>query len=790
MLPFFPAFRQSRIRFPKVIGSLLFLLLLSGIAQAQTAKFTINGFIRDSESGENLIGVSIYNPKTGQGTSTNNFGFYSITLPQDTVSLVITYVGYERMAYTTYLNRNLEQNFSLRNNSQLEAVEVIGERSEKIKESTRMSTVSVPIAQIKKLPALFGEVDVLKTLQLLPGVQSGGEGSSGLYVRGGSPDQNLILLDGAPVYNASHLFGFFSVFNADALNNVELIKGGFPARYGGRLSSVLDINMKEGHMNEYHGEGSVGIIAAKATVEGPIKKDVSSFIISARRTYIDVLMRPFMNIQTGVAGYYFYDLNGKVNYKFGQRDRLYLSAYTGYDKFYVRFKMSDEENNSRLGWGNLTTALRWNHIVNNRLFANTHFTYTKYQFDVGNEYNSTYPDQNGELKTDKFLLHYFSNIRDLSLKSDFDFTPTANHYIRFGGQYILHSFKPGALQVKDNFSDGANNIDKGTQVLGHEAAVYIEDDIKLTDRLKVNAGLRFNNFLVDKKVYPSLEPRLSARYLLTEDLALKASYAKTTQFIHLLTNSTIGLPTDLWVPATKKVKPQSAEQVALGLARTVFDDKFEVSLEGYYKKMNHLIEFNEGADFLGTTDNNWEDKVTSGQGWSYGMEFFIQKKLGKTTGWVGYTLAWATRKFPDLNNGEIYPYRYDRRHDVSIVVSHQLTEDIDVSGTWVYGTGNAVTLDEVQYYMGGSGPIGDSGSRNNFRMAPYHRIDFSLNQTKKKSWGEVVNSFGVYNAYNRKNPYFIYFDEGYSYGNGQRRPKFKQISLFPILPSFTKSFKF
>jgi hypothetical protein len=769
---------------------LLFCVLFPFSSQAQQTRYTINGFIRDSQSGENLIGVSIYNPKTGQGTSTNNYGFYSITQPQDSVTLIISYVGYERLTFKVNLNRNIEQNFSLKSNSELAGVEVIGERSEKIKESTRMSTISVPIAQIKSLPALFGEVDVLKTLQLLPGVQSGGEGSSGLYVRGGSPDQNLILLDGAPVYNASHLFGFFSVFNADALNNVELIKGGFPARYGGRLSSVLDITMKEGNMNEVHGEGSVGIIAAKATVEAPIKKDVSSFIISARRTYIDALIRPFMNINTGVGGYYFYDLNGKVNYKFGQRDRLYLSAYTGYDKFYMRYKLADERNTARIGWGNLTTALRWNHILNSQLFANTHFTYTKYQFDVGNDFFSTYTDQNGQLKTDKYLLHYFSNIRDLSLKTDFDYTPTANHYIRFGGQYILHSFKPGALQEKGNFGDDQINNNRGTQVLGQEAAVYVEDDIRLSDRLKVNAGLRLSNFIVANKTYSGLEPRISGRYLLTEDLALKASYAKTNQFIHLLTNSTIGLPTDLWVPATKKVKPQSAEQIAMGLARTVFDDKFEVSLEGYYKKMSNLIEFNEGADFLGTTDNNWEDKVTSGQGWSYGLEFFVQKKLGRTTGWVGYTLAWANRKFAQLNNGEMYPYKYDRRHDISVVVSHKLSDEISLSGTWVYGTGNAITLDEARYYMGGAGEIGDSHSRNNFRMAPYHRIDFSISQTKKRKWGEIINTFGVYNAYNRKNPYFIYFDEGYSYSGGQSRPAFKQISLFPILPSFSKSFKF
>jgi hypothetical protein len=318
----------------------------------------------------------------------------------------------------------------------------------------------------------------------------------------------------------------------------------------------------------------------------------------------------------------------------------------------------------------------------------------------------------------------------------------------------------------------------------------VEDDIRLSEVLKVNAGLRFAGFHVDKKLYTSLEPRLSARYLVNEDWALKASYARTSQFIHLLTNSGIGLPTDLWVPATDKIKPQIADQVALGVTRTLFDEAVEVSVETYYKKMNRLIEYSEGADFLGTTDNNWQDKVTSGEGWSYGTEFFVQKKLGKTTGWVGYTLAWANRRFEELNGGEMYPYKYDRRHDISIVVTHQLKENITVSGTWVYGTGNAVTLAEARYGIGSYNTVADIGSRNKFRMAPYHRLDLSLNQTKKKSWGETVNSFSIYNAYNRKNPYFLYLDQGYDTGSGRPKAVFKQVSLFPIIPSFSKSFKF
>ena len=522
MIPFsfVPVTFKSR-QFLRAAGFIwVWMLILPASVFAQSPKYTLSGFVRDKETGENLIGVSVYNPATGDGTATNTYGFYSITLPRDSVNLVVSYVGYERLNYFTYLNGNQEQNFNLTTGNNLKTVEIVGSREEEIRESTRMSTISVPIGQIKTLPALFGEVDVLKTLQLLPGVQSGGEGSTGLYVRGGSPDQNLILLDGTPVYNASHLFGFFSVFNADALNNVELIKGGFPARYGGRLSSVLDISMKEGNMNKFQGEASIGLIAAKFTVEAPIKKDTSSFIISGRRTYIDVLARPFLRTKTtglngavtkNVFGYYFYDLNGKVNYKLSQRDRLYLSAYTGYDEFYSRIESPQAKDNANLGWGNLTSALRWNRVINNRLFANTHFTYTKYQFNIGARSSETY--FNGRKDTTvSFSSRYFSNIRDLSLKIDFDFIPNTNHYIRFGAQLTHHSFKPGALQIDETNPDANEDaINIQSQTLGNEGGLYVEDDIKLTDLLKVNMGLRLAGFYVDKKLFHSVEPRHSAR---------------------------------------------------------------------------------------------------------------------------------------------------------------------------------------------------------------------------------------------------------------------------------------
>ena len=762
----------------------------------QNNRLTISGYVRDAATGESLPGVAVVHPASGQGTSTNTFGFYSLTLAAspDSVQLLVSGLGYEKLRLARRADGSFTHDFRLKPASaELAGVEVVGSREEKIAESTRMGTINIPVKQIKLLPALFGETDVLKVLQLLPGVQAGGEGSSGLYVRGGSPDQNLLLLDGTPIYNASHLFGFFSVFNADAIKNVELIKGGFPARYGGRLSSVVDITMKEGNMQKLHGEGAIGLIASRLTVEGPIKKDTASFIFSARRTYIDILARPIIKAQTkgATAGYYFYDLNGKLNWKLNARNRLYLSGYLGYDEFYANDKSTRDngdysQQNNALGWGNRIAALRWNHIVNDRLFLNTHLTYTRYQFDVGVSQEDHYTT-NGQAQTDKFSLSYLSNIQDVSAKMDFDYVPNPNHYVRFGGQYIRHQFRPGASQTEGSTNPDDNKA-TGRRIGANEARLYAEDDVKLTDRLKVNVGLRVNSFLVDKKLYPSVEPRLSARFLLTEDWALKASYARTTQYIHLLTNSGIGLPTDLWVPSTARTLPQKAQQFSLGASRNLrfHGEDFELSMEAYYKPMQNLIEFREGADFVGTTDDNYESKITSGQGWAYGAELFLQKKTGRTTGWIGYTLAWSNRRFAELNQGQLFPYRYDRRHDFKLVVIHEFNSRLTLSGTFVYGTGNAVTLAQGRYQLGTYATYDDYGPRNSYRMAAYHRLDLDLSHTKKKRWGEVVNSISVYNAYNRHNPYFIYLGRA----AGSNQPSYRQISLFPILPSFSKTFRF
>ena len=787
----------------KIKLTLAFSVLVQFMASAQ--KFTISGYLTDEISGESLIGATIYNTKTKSGTTTNIYGFYSLTLPKDSVSLVYSLVGYWPARMNFMLNENKNFNTKLGTNTTLKTVEITAE--ERIQDKTRMSTIEIPIAQIKAVPALLGEVDVLKVLTLLPGIKSGGEGSSGLYVRGGGPDQNLILLDGVPVYNASHLFGFFSVFNADALKNVEVTKGGFPARYGGRLSSVIDLSMKEGNMTKYNVEGSIGIIASRLLVEGPIIKNKMSFMISGRRTYIDLLARPLIKAATkgtGVFGYYFYDLNAKVNFNINDKNHLYLSMYSGDDKFYASFKdnysdgmsSSSTTNAFALGWGNVTTALRYNRVINNKLFNNTCATYTRYRFYTSAGASNTY-SYNGTTSSNNFNLKYLSGINDWNLKTDFDYIPNPNNYVKFGGSYTYHTFNTGAAQYKIIDNNAAVDTTIGTdKINGNEYSTYIENDHKVTEKLKINYGLHYSAFFVSGTFYNSLQPRVSARYLLFNNWSLKASYASMAQYLHLLTNSNIGLPTDLWVPATEKVKPQQSYQPAVGVAKSLLDNTYEISVEAYYKKMKNIIDFLDGSSFLG--NGSWENKIAQGKGWSYGAEVFLQKKKGNITGWIGYTLSWTNRQFDQINEGKIYPYKYDRRHDLSFVYSQKLNKRWDANLTFVYGTGNAISLPQLSYnqaampnsigYYNNNNQFGNPviyyGAKNSYRMQAYHRMDIGMNYHKPKKWGEATWNFGFYNAYNRKNPYFIYLTQ-----DEQGKRIAKQVSIFPIIPSVSYTFK-
>jgi hypothetical protein len=795
---------------------LFFFLLIPFLLSAQAPqRFTISGYISDAESGERLIGATVFDKNSAQGTISNTFGYFSLSLPSDSVHLLVSYVGYTASKQSFYLNADQTLSVKLDPAGILKEVEIVAERYERIEERAQMSRIDVPIEQIKQVPALLGEVDVLKALQLLPGVSSGGEGQSGLYVRGGGPDQNLILLDGVPVYNASHLFGFFSVFNADAIKDVSLTKGGFPARYGGRLSSVIEINMKEGNENEFHGEGSIGIVASKLTLEGPIQKGKSSFIVSGRRTYIDLLAQPLIQASLksegseGKIGYYFYDLNAKVNHRFSDKDRVYLSFYTGKDKFYLNLTENYDYNDyedrfnvrSGLGWGNVTTALRWNHIFKPKLFANATLTYSRYNFNTeagGGERSRMLPD--GEWEESEFRLNYFSGIDDVAAKLDFDYMPLPNHLVKFGANAIVHTFHPGQFDTKIVETDGLNIETSIGQPDVHatEFATYVEDDWKIGSRLRVNYGLHLSGFVLKDDPYLSLQPRINARYLFDGGWALKGAFSTMRQYIHLLTNESIGLPTDLWLPTTKQVKPQDSWQVALGVAKTL-GDGYEFSVEGYYKEMDNVIAFKEGASLFQFSD--WQSRITQGHGNGYGAEFFIQKKRGRLNGWIGYTLSWANRQFDELNLGREYPYKYDRRHDFEVVASYKINDRIKLSGTWVFATGNAVTFGTSKYLA--PSPYHDprygvdwvtthTPVRNNFRYQSYHRMDFGIDFVKQKKRFERTWSFGAYNAYNRKNPFFLYLETRSEYVDGENieYSELKQASLFPVIPYVTYSFKF
>ena len=762
--------------------------------------FTISGYVREAVSGESLIGVNIYLADHMTGTVTNTYGFYSLTLPvADSVEFIVSYIGFTPEIVRLSLHKNVDLNIELKANLVLDEVTITADRQEKQSESVKMSTINLQPAQIKNVPSLMGEKDVLKVLQLMPGVQKGTEGSSGLYVRGGGPDQNLIILDDAIVYNASHLFGFFSIFNGDALKSVELTKGGFPARYGGRLSSVLDMNMKEGNKEEWHGEGGIGLISSRLTVEGPIIKGKSSIILSGRRTYADLLASPFMKNQK--AGYNFYDFNAKINYDFGRNNRLYLSGYFGKDKYSLQNNSDGNKENVGFHWGNYTGTLRWNHLFSNKLFSNASAVFSNYSFGIS---------ASEKIKKDssEYYAEYYSGIRDLTLKYDFDWLPNPKHSIKAGVMGIYHRFNPHAYVEKDNRNN--TNISDISFINGIESGIYAEDTWQPIQQLKINGGLRFSHFIAAKNKYHYLEPRLSVALKLKNNMALKASYASMNQYVHMLSNTGISLPTDLWVPTTDKVRPQRSQQLAIGIVKDLRNNDLTFSIEGYYKDMSHVIGYKEGTSFLVMDDpatgllKNWEETITVGRSWSYGLEFLLRKNTVRLTGWIGYTLSWTQMQFDSLNFGRKFYARYDRRHDISIVAIYKLSDHISLSGTWVYGTGNAITLSNSEYFinansprfgeyfgfnnMMGSYPVMDFDQKNNFRMAAYHRLDLGIQFHKQKKYGERTWEISVYNVYNRMNPFFYY--SGYQDKNGKSYGILKQVTLFPIIPSFSYSLKF
>ena len=779
----------------------VFLFVLAGLTGYAQHKYTISGYIKDSLNGETLIGATIAVQGQTKGISSNLYGFYSITLDEGKYILICTFIGYRIKAVSIDLHADTKINFDVLPKAYLaEEVVVSSKKRDANVKNAQMGKFTLPIEQIKSIPAFLGEVDLLKTIQFLPGVRNAGEGSAGIYVRGGGPDQNLILLDDAPVYNTGHLFGFFSIFNSDAIKNVTLIKGGMPAQYGGRLSSVLDVSMKEGNNQKFQVDGGIGLIASRLSIQGPLKKNKSSFIVSGRRTYIDAIAKPFIKpgSQFKGSGYYFYDLNAKVNYIFSDKDRLYLSGYFGRDVF--DFANNKQSLKFNIPWGNATGTLRWNHVFNNKLFGNTTAVY--------NDYNFTF----NALQND-FQLKLSSGIRDLSLKQDFDLYPYTGHKLKFGGIYTYHKFTPSVVSGKQDST--VFNPNNAQIKYGHEAALYVQDDWEVNEKIKINVGLRYSWFQqtgpykiyqtddngnrIDStvfgggkavKTYGGLEPRFTVRYALNDETSIKGSVTRNLQYIHLVSNAGTTLPTDIWVPSTYKVKPQISWLYAAGLFKNFKDNMYETSVELYYKRMQNQIEYKEGY-----TPNSLDDTENSfafGKGWSYGAEFFVNKTKGRLTGWVGYTLSWTWRKFPALNFGEKYPAKYDRRNDMSVVAIYELNKKWKLSASFVFGTGNAATLPQRFYII--NGILTQEYSRiNEYRLPAYHRLDFAAIMTPKKNLKRKWKSewvFSVYNLYNRKNPYFVYFDQTGSPYNGTLEIQAKQVSLFPVIPAITWNVKF
>jgi outer membrane receptor for ferrienterochelin and colicin len=805
----------------------LFFIILCLRLTLNAQNFTISGEIKEKGTLETLIGVNVYVQSLQKGTQSNTYGFYSITLPKkDSLVLIFSAVGYKKVVKTLNLNQNKIINIELENENILDEITVSAiNTKEKISNSVQMSSIELPVSQIKKIPTLLGEKDVLKVLQLMPGVQNGTEGQSGIYVRGGGPDQNLIILDDAMVYNASHLFGFFSTFNGDALKSVELIKGGFPSRYGGRLSSVIEMNMKDGNKEKISVEGGIGLIASRLVIEGPIKlkkgsKPKASFLLAGRRTYLDIVSKPFIAYQNrklgtnDTGGYFFYDFNAKFNYEISGKDKIYLSSYFGRDKFNIQNKIGNQISENGINWGNATATLRWNHIYNQKLFSNTSMIFSDYQFNI---FGSQLAFDSTMNRNVNFNLGYLSSIRDYSIKHDFDWFLNTSHTFKMGGIITFHNFTPEATIIQEQSSN--LNFERESKLKSTEAGIYIEDQYQPLPNLKINAGLRLSIYQTQELFTARPEPRVSLAYNPMPNFALKASFAQMNQYLHLLSNTGLGLPTDLWVPATMKVPPQTSTQWAVGLAKDFENlEGLTFTFEAYHKKMNNLISYREGASFFSPSggnnlqaENNWEEKVTNGNGISYGLEFLLQKKVGKFSGWIGYTWSKTEWQFEELNFGRKFFPKFDRRHDLSLVGIYEISPKITISSTWIYATGNALTIPISEYRVYSShinrnfgtqgywyNTVNEYGNKNSFIAEPYHRMDLGLQFHKKKKRHERTWDLSVYNLYSRKNPFF------YTVGSNLQSNFFgpspvqtegnklvlKRYSLFPIIPSITYNFKF
>lgn len=770
---------------------LLFVLTLSSLLASAQTKHTISGHIKDAANGEELIGATIYVEELKSGTTTNVYGFYSITLPDGTYTIIYQYIGYDVRKDTIVLDKDMTLNIEMVGESKkIDVVEVTGERLNKNVEDVNMGVVKLEVQTVKKIPAVFGEVDIIKSLQLLPGIVGAGEGVGGFFVRGGGVDQNLILLDEAVVYNASHLLGFFSVFNADAIKDMEIYKGGIPAEHGGRLSSLLDIRMKDGNMKKLSMSGGIGLISSRLTIEAPIIKDKMSFLVSGRRTYVDLFLKASKNEEINQNKLFFYDLNAKYNWKINDKNRIFASGYFGRDVFGFG-------NSFGTDWGNATATFRWNRLISNKMFANFTFIFSDFNYSLG-------------VPSGDFAFDWQARIRDFSLKADFTNYLNPKNTFKWGAIATHHNFKPGSVEPASDESLFNSLVIPDKNAM--EYAAYVSNEQKIGEKITLQYGLRYSAFsqigsgrvfsydaegnVTDTtsystfqhiKTYHGPEPRIAVRYGWNKENAIKANYTRTRQYLHLISNATVSSPFDIWLPADNYIAPMKADQASIGYFRNLKENTYEISVEAYYKYMHDVVDYIDNAELLLT--ENIETQLLRGDGYSYGLETMVKKQLGRFTGWISYTYSRTRRIVDGINGGKEYPVSYDRNHNLAVVLNYQITERFDISANFVYYTGLAVTFPVGRFeFQGANVPI--FSDRNGYRLPGYHRLDLAANIHFKhkagKRWRDSL-SISVYNAYFNKNVFSIQFQPDED--DGTKTAAYKTY-LFPIVPSVTYNFSF
>lgn len=785
------------------------------ILKKRPRSVTISGFVRDKATTEYLIGASVYDSRTQKGTATNNHGFFSLTLPVGAVRLETSYIGYGRFSHTFQpLERDTVMEILLESGEALAEVVVTGSNdTQNPIQAPQMGTIKITRKMIKTIPTLFGEADVIKALQTQPGVSAGTEGLAGMYVRGGNGDENLYMIDGIQLYQVNHLGGLFSAFNAEALKDVDFYKSAFPARYGGRLSSVVDVHTKDGNMKVYHGSAMLGLTSGNLNFEGPIIKDRTSFNASFRRSWLDALSAPGLAIYNKIqkkkgekfsARYAFTDLNLKVNHHINDRSQAYVNFYFGQDflkggssEFSVGDDITPFENKDfgKMRWGNIALSSGWSYVFNNKMFGTVTLAYSHYQSKLKQETSQYYGTEGDKDYSSRFIETSTRNgINDFGVHANFDYIPTPAHHIRYGTDYLYHRFSPEYIEEKTSENLSPTKRTTGDERLSaNELAVFAEDDWAISPIVRANAGLRLNMYNIQKRTYVSLDPRLSVRFLLTRDLSLKASYARMNQYVHQINESYMSLPTDMWMPVSKKLKPLESDQVSVGAYYNLHKD-YSFSVEGYHKWMNHLLDYKDGYNFL-PSFVGWEEKLAAGKGWAYGAEFIARKETGRITGWIGYGLMWSDRQFDEINNGKRFPAKYDNRHKLNIVANWKINEKLELTGSWTFMTGNRVTVAFENYEDLGLTPVPpllpEGGldyftERNNVRLPAYHRLDLGINIYRPKKNGHLgIWNISVYNAYCQMNPITIHKRSWINYSH-----YFETLSLLPIIPSISYTYKF